>query len=174
MTTVTLSSPDWEETFFRDVYNYASRSKDPRTKIGAVLVDWDSKTPVSHGYNGFPRNVLDTQERWERPQKYELVIHGEMNSILNCARFGQSTLGTVLLSQGFPCNLCSLGIANAGIKEVIFHQQWISHEIRLNHKKWLDSAEISKQVFSEAGVQVRVYDKFLGIKGFLDGQVIDV
>ena len=38
-------------------------SKDPSTKVGAVIIDPETKTIVSTGYNGFPRNIEDSEER---------------------------------------------------------------------------------------------------------------
>ena len=37
-------------------------SKDPSTQIGAIAVK--DKRLVSTGYNGFPRNIEDLDERW--------------------------------------------------------------------------------------------------------------
>ena len=135
---VKIPNKAWEETFFRDVYNYASRSKDPRTKVGAVLVHWDEKNSFSHGYNGFPRNVLDLDSRWERPEKYFFVCHAEVNSILNCARLGAATKGAVMSTQGIPCSNCAQAICQAGLKEVIIHQQWLNFEAKFNREKWED------------------------------------
>jgi dCMP deaminase len=169
------SQPSWEETFFRDVYNYAARSKDPRTKIGAVLVDWESKNSFSHGYNGFPRKVSDLPERWNnRDIKYEFVVHAEENCILNCARHGNPTKGAVMLTNGIPCASCAKAVCNAGIKEIIVHKQWQDYERKFNWDKWVKSAEISQEMFREAGVGIRVFDKFLGIPAHLDGKVIEV
>ncbi len=169
------STKSWEEIFFLDVYNYASKSKDPRTKIGAVIVHWDEKDPIAHGYNGFPRKVQDLAERWNnRPEKYFWVTHAERNSIDNCARTGRATKGTVMFTQGIPCADCTKGVIQAGIIEVVVHKQWQDYEKKFNWEKWLDSEKRSTSMLSEAGIIVRVFDKALGIKGFLDGQQIDV
>jgi len=96
--------PTWDELFMRDVYSISYKSKDPRSKLGAVLVDWSSKNPFTRGYNDFARGVEDKTkpERWERPEKYDWVVHAEANCILNCGREGYRAKGSVMFTQGIP------------------------------------------------------------------------
>jgi dCMP deaminase len=170
-----LPIPSWDELFFQDVYKYARKSKDPRTKIGAVIVKWGEKDPLSHGYNGFPRKVNDdVAARWERPEKYFWVCHAEENSILNCARTGRSTMGAIMFTQGIPCADCAKKIIQVDIREVVVHKQWQDLEKEFNWTKFQESAERSKQMFNEAGVSIRVFDKVLGEKGKLDGKIITI
>jgi len=82
--------PNFDELFMRMVYLTATKSKDPSSKIGAVIVKDDRV--ISTGYNGFPIGVSDSQERYlNRETKYKFVVHAEHNSILTAARFGIST-----------------------------------------------------------------------------------
>lgn len=171
---MSLSIPSWDEVFMRDVYAIARKSKDPRTKIGAVLVHWDERSAFSRGYNGFPRRVVETTERWERPEKYFWVKHAEENSILNCARKGHATEGSVMFTQGVPCSNCAGDIIQAGIIEVVVHKQWQAYEIGLDWQKWNNSAERSSKMFAEVGIKVRVFDQFLGTWGMLNGEKIEV
>jgi dCMP deaminase len=171
----TLEIPPWDETFMHDAYWWARRSKDPRTKIGAVLVHWDSKDAISHAYNGFARKVNDDiPERWERPEKYFWVSHAESNAILNCSRTGRSAMGTIMFTQGIPCADCSNDIIQAGIKEIVVHKQWQEYELKFNWEKWKDSSKRSAEKLKEANIPVRVFDKVLGLRGFLDGKVINI
>jgi dCMP deaminase len=40
------------------------------------------KEVLSQGFNGFPRNINDTDERYNnRATKYKFVVHAEMNAI---------------------------------------------------------------------------------------------
>lgn len=68
---------DWD-TFYMDMcWNISKKSRDPSTKVGAVIVSMDNNI-VSVGYNGFPRGVNNTEERWTtRPDKYDYVVHTE-------------------------------------------------------------------------------------------------
>jgi dCMP deaminase len=166
-----IDSPmDFDEMFMRQVYLVAAKSKDPRTKIGAILVkDGDI---ISVGFNGFPRGVLDLKTRYEdRETKYSFVKHAESNSCLNAARKGISTSGGILYTQGVPCRECAKDIIQCEISEVVCHKQWPN----LTHSEaWVKSIDLTKTLFSETGIPVRWFDKTLGIKGFLDGKEIEV
>ena len=62
------------DTYFINIADVVrTKSKDPSTKVGAVIVGPDRQV-ISTGYNGFPRNVCETNLlRWKRPIKYEYV-----------------------------------------------------------------------------------------------------
>ena len=60
---------NWVEYFYNIAEQVKEKSKDERTKIGAVIVG-KNKEIVSTGYNSFPRGIDDYQkERQERPEK---------------------------------------------------------------------------------------------------------
>ena len=65
---------DWD-TRFLDLAEHISKwSKDPSTKVGAVIVD-SYRRIVSTGYNGFPQGVMDSYDRLtDRDTKYEIII----------------------------------------------------------------------------------------------------
>ena len=168
--------PTWDELFMRDAYSISYKSKDPRSKLGAVLVNWDSKTSFSRGYNGFARGVDDfaIRERWERPEKYDWVVHAESNSILNCSREGIRTQGSVMFTQGVPCSQCADDVIQSGIVEVVVHKQWQNYEQKFNWSKWNESSAKSEKKLYEAKVKIRIFDGVLGVVGFLDGKVIHI
>ena len=158
--------PGWDEWFMRFVYLAADKSKDPRTKIGAVLVR--DKHIISTGYNGFPIGVNDTAERYDdREVKYKYVAHAEDNAVLSAARFGISTLGSTLYTQGIPCNECCKSVIQGGIKEVVVHKQWPA-----TSPKWKEAAAISSIMLKEAGIKVRWLNKSLNVFAFSDGNVV--
>src|SRR3546814_4797914 len=90
--------PTWTSYFMRIAQDVASRSKDPSTQVGAVLVDADNHI-IATGYNGFPPGIEETPARWQRPDKYERVIHAEMNAIAHAARAGHSTAGATPIGR---------------------------------------------------------------------------
>ena len=171
-----LPIPSWDEQYMHDVYWWARRSKDPRTKIGAVLVrPYEDRIPFSHAYNGFARKVNDdVPERWERPEKYEWVTHAEENAVLNCSRRGIATAGSTMYTQGVPCTRCADAVIQGGVVEVVVHEQWQAYEKKFGWDKWIDSARRSEQKFKEAGVNIRIFGGNLGMQGVLDGKVISV
>lgn len=162
--------PDWDSWFMEHVYLAAKKSRDPKTKIGAVLVK-DNKI-ISTGFNGFCIGVRDLSERYNcRETKHSFVAHAESNSILSAARFGISTLGSILYSQGVVCHECCKSIIQGGVKELVVHKQWPN---LVHNENWVKSIEISKIMLEEAGVKIRWLDKVLGVKGYLDGKIINV
>ena len=73
----------WDQRFLDLAEHIAQWSKDPRTKVGAVIVD-EKKRVVSVGYNGFPRGVDDNPDRYEdRTAKLLFVAHAERNALDN-------------------------------------------------------------------------------------------
>ena len=73
-------------------------SKDPSRGVGAVIVS-DDRRICATGYNGLPVGIEDRPERLERPTKYDLICHAEVNAIVQCARNGTSTIGSTLYSS---------------------------------------------------------------------------
>ena len=92
-------------------------SKDPRTKVGALILRADG-TPVSWGYNGFPRGITETPDLWKnREEKYKRVLHAESNAI----EFARESLeGTTIFCSLFPCSNCAARIVQSGITRVVF------------------------------------------------------
>lgn len=107
----------WHTYFLDLALMVATRSKDPNTQVGAVIVNPD-KSVVETGYNGFAPGIAETPERWERPTKYEFVIHAEQNAIGRAARFGKVVNGSTLYCTHFPCRECAKMIIASGIKAV--------------------------------------------------------
>lgn len=164
------SPPDFDEWFMGFVYQAARKSKDPKTKIGAVLVK--NNEPIAICYNGFPRKVNDSIERYnDRELKRQMVCHAEENTGYLAAKRGVSTIGATLYTQGIPCNECTKGLINMEISEVVCHKQWPN---LIHNENWVKSIEISKIMLEEAEIKIRWLDKVLGVKGYLDGKIINV
>ncbi len=112
----------WDEYFMGIALFTSLRSKDPSSKVGAVIVNHKNRI-VGTGYNGFIAGADETAFSWEREgewlhTKYPYVVHAEANAILN------STTSLMddcrIYSTLFPCNECAKKIAQKEIKEVIF------------------------------------------------------
>ena len=64
----------------------STRSKDPSTKTGAVIVR-PNKTVVSVGFNGFPQGMPDDEELYkDRDEKYSRIVHCEVNALIFAER----------------------------------------------------------------------------------------
>lgn len=111
----------WDIYFIKLCELIASKSKDPSTKVGAVVVGAENEI-ISTGFNGFPRGVEEADPaRWERPEKYKWIIHAEANAALNAARIGVSLKNTKIYMNyaPCPCSGCSGAIIQAGIKIIV-------------------------------------------------------
>jgi len=140
-------------------YFVAMKSKDPSTKIGAVIVGPYNEVR-STGYNGLPRGVNDNiSKRNARPTKYFYYTHAEANAVFNAARMGISTNGCTMYTPGMPCADCCRAIIQSGVKKVVIDWRWdlIARNDTESNKKWLESGSHSKHMFSEAGVKVIKY-----------------
>lgn len=97
----------------------AEKSKDPSSQVGAVLVAPDNRQIVT-GYNGFAAAVGDYKDLLDKTvteplSKYDLVIHAEMNAILNCPVRPENW---VLYCTMLPCAECAKMITASGISHV--------------------------------------------------------
>ena len=135
---------DWNRRFLALAEHIATWSKDPSTKVGAVIVDADRRI-ISTGYNGFPRDVEDLDQRLNnRDVKYEMIVHGEINAIVFA---NQNLQGTTLYTWPFmPCSRCAGIVIQSGIQTVVAPYN--------DNPRWQASFELTEQMFREAGVRL--------------------
>lgn len=130
-------------------------SKDPSTKVGAIILDDDGNT-LATGYNGFPRGVIDRDDRYsDRETKLKFIAHSEANAIAQAARVGSRLLGSnLIVTELYPCSQCTKLIIQSGIKRVYTPLM----DIKNANPQWFKEKELSELMFKEAGVDVVVYD----------------
>ena len=116
---VPLDRKDWDQCHMSMAHEASKRSPDAQTKVGAFLTN-ETHEPVSAGYNGFPKGFPDYRLPNMRPDKYDWMVHAEMNAILNAARQGKLTKDTIMYCTHQPCKNCTLSMWQAGIKHVVF------------------------------------------------------
>lgn len=107
----------WDRRFLELARFISNWSKDPSTKVGAVIVDEHNRI-VSTGFNGLPQGVADTPERYgNRDTKYPMIVHGDANAILFART---SVFGCTMYTYPFPpCARCTGLLIQAGIQSVI-------------------------------------------------------
>ncbi|HUY94896.1 MAG TPA: dCMP deaminase family protein [Terracidiphilus sp.] len=134
---------DWDHRFLDMAALVSTWSKDPSTKVGAVITR--GKFVVSLGFNGHPAGVEDSAARLEnRETKYKTIIHAELNAILSAR---QPLEGCTLYVVPFmPCSNCGAVIVQAGIKRVV--------TLENNNERWAESFEITRTIFAEAGIDL--------------------
>ena len=106
--------------FFPVVEELARVSKDPSSKIAAVAFDEEFRM-LAVGYNGFPRGVVDSEERLNhRETKLRFMVHAEGNLVANAAKAGVSLKNsTVVVNLITPCSACAGLLIQAGVKRVV-------------------------------------------------------
>lgn len=138
------SQYEWDLRYLGLAEHVASWSKDPSTKVGAVIFDQDGRM-ISIGYNGLPQGIKDSGERLNnRELKYKIIVHAEMNAIF----FADHKLeGCSIATWPFmPCSNCASAIIQNKIKRVIAPFN--------DNPRWKDSFALSQELFEETGIEL--------------------
>lgn len=133
---------NWDQRFIEAAALVALWSKDPSTKVGAIITDHKHRI-LGTGYNGFPRGIKDLAPRYyDREKKYQMVVHAEINAILNAAR---SVDNATLYCTFFPCPRCAAVIIQAGIRRIVTVPN-------ASDDRYKEQRQLSEEMFREAGV----------------------
>lgn len=127
----------FDEKYIAMAEIWAGNSYCKRRKVGALLVK--DRMIISDGYNGTPsgfENICEDELGVTKPY----VLHAEANAISKVAKSGNNSLGATLYVTASPCIECSKMIIQAGIKRVVYKDEY-----RLN-----DGVELLRK----AGVEV--------------------
>jgi len=108
----------WDSRYLGLAHYIGQWSKDPRAKVGAVLVNQRYARVVATGFNGFPSNVEDSAERLEnKTRKLEMILHAEQNALLHAGRDARECDAYVV---GKPvCNVCATLLIQSGVRRVV-------------------------------------------------------
>lgn len=139
----------WNYRFMDMAHLVATWSKDPSSKVGAVIVDANRRI-ISTGYNGLAIGVEDSIERLtNRDIKYKIILHAEENAIMFAKRdlSGCSLYVTTLP----PCAHCASLIIQSGIKTVYACKSDIP-------ERWKESYDLTTAMFNESGVNLVFLD----------------
>lgn len=100
---------------------WAENSYCRRRKVGALVVK--EKMIISDGYNGTPsgfENICEDDSGVTKPY----VLHAEANAITKLARSGNNSDQATLYVTASPCIECSKLIIQAGIRRVVYAEQY--------------------------------------------------
>lgn len=140
----------WDHRFLKIAYEVASWSKDPGTKVGAVLVS--DRRIISQGYNGFPQGIDDSPERYSnRETKLAYTVHAEINAILNAAKNGSKTNESTLYVTFSPCVGCASSVIQSGVKTVV------CPDVITSPARWKDNFLLGQSMLKESGVNVLTF-----------------
>lgn len=131
----------WQKRFLSMAKLVSTWSKDPSTKVGAVIVDTQRRI-VSTGYNGLPSGVRDTGIRLHnRETKLRCTIHAEENALLFAHR---SVLHCTLVTSHHSCASCAAKIIQSGISLVLYGADLDT--------RWAEDTKLAQEMFTEAQV----------------------
>lgn len=124
--------PSWDEYFMRIAELIKTRSTCLRRQVGAVIVK--DKRILATGYNGAPSGLKHCieigclREKMKIPsgERQELcrASHAEQNAIAHAAKHGITIDGATLYCWNYPCSACAKIIINAGIKEIVYKDDY--------------------------------------------------
>lgn len=136
----------WDCRFMGLAEHLSTWSKDPSTKVGAVISK--GNRILSVGYNGFPAGIDDSEERLlNRDWKYKATVHAEINALLaaRCDVAGAS----IYLFPFMPCSTCCAALINAGIAHIFSREN--------SNPRWAESFTMSKALLEESGISLTLF-----------------
>lgn len=132
----------WDARYLDLAQHVAGWSRDPSTKVGAVVVRPD-KTIASMGFNGLPRGVCDTSDRLnDRDTKLSMILHAEQNAVLSAHERLDGCTAYVWPMP--PCSHCAAVLIQSGIKRVVAPSP---------QRRWVESCLLGREMLREAEVE---------------------
>lgn len=138
--------PSWDEYFMLEAIQACTRSKDPSTQVGCVIVNEDNHQ-MAKGYNGFIAGIKEDHFTWDKgadlpfsETKYAYVNHAEANALIHSeSKLKNCTVYVTL----FPCNECAKLLAGSQIKRVVYlEDKYKDSQSCIASRKILDAAGI--------------------------------
>ena len=145
----------WPIYFMKVAEDTAELSKDPITKVGAVLVK--HKKIKSAGYNGapapFPDDLVPKDSESDRliEKKNTFMCHAELNAVLNYDGEIKSLKGADMFVTISPCHACACMLAQIGIKRIIYKEKY--HRV--------NETEAAEYILDKCNVKYYDFETFL-------------
>lgn len=111
----------YDIAYLRMAQEWSKLSYCKRRQVGALIVK--GKMIISDGYNGTPTGFENICEDDEGYTKW-YVLHAEANAILKVASSTQACQGATLYITMSPCKECSKLIHQAGIKRMVYYNEY--------------------------------------------------
>lgn len=152
----------WDEFFMNMAILTAKRAACKFVEAGAVYVD-DNNRVISVGYNGPTEgdyHCIDVgcAKVDGDPQTGQLKrcrgAHAEMNGIVNC-QDTKRLRGSTLYSATFPCYDCMKTLNNAGVKEIVYYEEY--ERIKKGGKE-TEKEDEAKELADRRGIKIRKYN----------------
>ena len=112
--------PSWDEVWMQFSHSISRRSYDPRNRVGAVVVTEDNTQVLAIGYNGNYAGGPNEVESCTPGQSG--MLHAEINALLKMD-YNNPKNKKIYITLS-PCRMCAKAMINAGIKEVIYDEEY--------------------------------------------------
>ena len=105
-----------DKFFMKIAWDVASRSKEPSTKVGCVIVDEDNNI-IATGCNDYVMERGSKYSTDKKPVRYLISIHAEMRALITAKR---SVKNCKVYVTHASCENCLKHLILAGVKEIIY------------------------------------------------------
>lgn len=141
----------------REAYKEASKSPDPSTRNGALLVR--SGQIALRACNDFPTGVENLQSRlYDRKIKSYYVEHAERAVLHKALRDHYTVENKTMVCPWAACADCARAILTAGIQVLYVHKE----AMELESSRWNESIEAGLTILEEGGIPVVAYEGRIG------------
>lgn len=109
-----------DQCYMKIALEMSKLSKAKRKQVGSVILTQQGVLLV--GANGTPSGWNNTCEYNDITSDF--TLHSELNSLMKAAKEGISVVGSTLYVTLSPCPRCCAMIAQAGIREVVYLEEY--------------------------------------------------
>ena len=131
---------DWDRYFMSIAILGSTRSTCNRLKVGCVVVK--NNRLVSMGYNGFLPNSKHVSRI--RDNHEQSTVHAEQNAISDAASRGVSVNNCTAYITHYPCINCFKILVAAGIKNIIYLNDYKNDDLIIELKNDISDIQIKK------------------------------
>ena len=137
---MTVERISWDKDWMEIAKLTALRSTDPKHRVGCVIVNKDNTSVLSIGYNGDHKGGSNSRLSLETGKSG--FIHAENNALIKMD-YHNPCIKKIYVTLS-PCYSCAQQIINAGIREVIYLEEYSIDGIK---------------ILEDSGIQVGRYDE---------------
>jgi dCMP deaminase len=138
-----------DKRYLRMAAVWAENSYCIRRQVGALIVK--DKMIISDGYNGTPSGFENVCED-ENGRTKLYVLHAEANAITKIACSNNNSKDSTLYVTASPCIECAKLIIQAGIKRVVYSEQYrLTEGIDLLQRAGIEVVYIAKEDLDKLG-----------------------
>jgi len=143
MEVLAIKQRELDKRYLRMAAVWAENSYCRRRQVGALIVK--DKMIISDGYNGTPSGFENQCEDEDGATKL-YVLHAEANAITKIACSNNNSRGATLYVTASPCIECAKLIIQAGIKRVVYSEQYrLTEGVELLQRANIEIVYIGKE-----------------------------